>query len=203
MAYVTAEEVKAFAKLSWEDLGYSSEDEFDAFLNELIGHAESIIENYCKVPRDFFKPGGTSFTDQLYDFAFSLHLRYKPVLTVSNVKINLAGYGQTPNWHTLSAEDYVVDKEAGIIHFVGGKAPATQLQSVKVSYTAGYSETPYIIKYAVLQLCSNLLHAILQRKISPIIRIDDWSVKVVLPEAFSAELQHMLEPYVRRVVSVG
>jgi len=155
------------------------------------------------VPRGFFKPGGTSFTDQLYDFAFSLHLRYKPDLAVSSVKINLAGYGQTPNWHTLSADDYVVDKEAGIIHFVGGKAPATQLQSVKVSYTAGYSETPYIIKYAVLQLCSNLLHAILQRKISPIIRIDDWSVRVVLPEAFSAELQHMLEPYVRRAVSVG
>lgn len=202
MSYVSAEEVKAFAKLSWEDLGYASEDEFDAFLNELVAYAESVIENHCKVPKGFFKPGGVNFTDQLYDFSYSLPLRYKPILSVSSVKINTAGYGQAPNWQTLDPKEYVVDGQASLIHFVG-RVPATQLQSVKVSYTAGYAETPQVVKYVALQFCSNLLHMILQRKIAPVIRVDDWAVRIAIPEAFTAELQAMLQPFVMRVVSVG
>ena len=202
MAIVAADEIKSFAKLTYEDLGYSSDSEFEAFLNDLVDHISGVIENHCRVPAGFFEAGGLSFTDQLYDYRNPLDLRYKPVISVSSVKVNKAGYGQAPDWQTLGSTDYIVDYEAGLIWFVADY-PAVQLQSVKVSYTAGYAETPQIVKFVALQLASNILHIILQRKISPVIRVDDWTVRMIIPEAFTAELQAMLDPYVRRVVSVG
>jgi len=200
--YVEVEEVKSFCKLSWEDLGYNSDAEFEAFLNELVSLAESVVENYCRVPAGYFKAGGLSFQNQVYDYRYALFLRYRPVLSVEKVEINVAGYGQTPSWTQLNTEEYVVDLQAGVIYLVG-RTPLCELQSIRVSYTAGYSETPGIIKYVVLQLCSNILHAILQRKISPVIRVDDWSVRMLIPDVFTPELQTMLTPYVRMVIEVG
>lgn len=203
MAYTSVGDVKALAKVSYEDLGYDSDAEYEAFLSDLITYAESVIDGHCNVPSGFFDAGGVSFSDQLYDFRYNLQLRYYPVISVSAVKINTKGYGQTPSWKTLDSTDYIVDEYAGVIHFVSGDVPAVAEQSVKVSYTAGYSSTPSMIAYATAQLCANFIHIILQRKIAPVIRVDDWAVRVALPEAFTKELQLLLTPFVRRVVSVG
>jgi hypothetical protein len=203
MTYTSVDNVKALAKINYDELGYGSDAEYEAFINDLITYAESIVDSHCNVPSGFFNAGGLSFTDQLYDFRYSLQLRYYPVLSVSAVKVNTAGYGQTPSWSTLDSTDYIVDKHAGIIHFVSGDIPAVAEQSVKVSYTAGYNTTPYTIAYVTAQLCSNIIHIILQKKISPVIRVDDWAVRLVLPEAFTRELQFMLTPFIRRSVGVG
>jgi len=202
LAYTSVDDVKALAKIGYDELGYGSDAEYEAFINDLITYAESIVDNHCNVPSGFFNAGGLSFTDQLYDFRYNLQLRYYPVLSVSAVKINKAGYTQTPDWETLDSTDYIVDKNAGIIHFVSD-TPAIVEQSVKVSYTAGYSSTPSTIAYVTAQLCSNIIHIILQKKIAPVIRVDDWAVRLVLPKAFTRELQFMLTPFVRRAVSVG
>jgi hypothetical protein len=203
MTYTSVDDVKALAKINYDELGYDSDAEYEAFINDLITYAQSVVDNHCNVPNEFFNAGGLSFTDQLYDFRFSLQLRHYPVLNVSAVKINTAGYGQTPSWKTLDSTDYIVDEHAGIIHFVSGDVPAVEEQSVKVSYTAGYSSTPSTIAYVTAQLCSNIIHIILQKKIAPVIRVDDWAVRLVLPEVFTRELQFMLAPFVRRAVSVG
>ena len=47
MAYATVEEVKAFAKISYEDLGYSTEEEFNGFISSLINYASALVEDYC------------------------------------------------------------------------------------------------------------------------------------------------------------
>jgi len=182
LAYTSVDDVKALAKIGYDELGYGSDAEYEAFINDLITYAESIVDNHCNVPSGFFNAGGLSFTDQLYDFRYNLQLRYYPVLSVSAVKINKAGYTQTPDWETLDSTDYIVDKNAGIIHFVSD-TPAIVEQSVKVSYTAGYSSTPSTIAYVTAQLCSNIIHIILQKKIAPVIRVDDWAVRLVLPKA--------------------
>ena len=96
-----------------------------------------------------------------------------------------------------------MDENAGIIHFVSGEVPAVIEQSVKVSYTAGYNTVPSIIAYVTAQICANILHIILQRKVAPVIRVDDWAVRLLLPEAFTQELKEILSPFVRRNVSVG
>jgi len=200
--YVTAEEVKSFAKLTYEDLGYADEEQYDAFLNDLITASESLVEQYCNVPSGYFQAGGVSFQNQLYDYRYPIFLRYTPVISVQSVEINTASYGQSPNWVTLETTEYVVNAEAGCIYLVK-RIPAVTLQSVRVSYTAGYSSTPEVVRHVVKALCSNMLHEILQRKISPLIRVEDWTIRLVVPESFTNELKTMLTPYVRRTIGAG
>lgn len=63
------------------------------------------------------------------------------------------------------------------------------------SFTA--DTVPASVKYAAVQLCSNILHTILQRKISPIIQTGDYTIRLVIPEAFTRELRDLLEPHRR------
>jgi hypothetical protein len=110
MVYTTPDEVKSFAKIKKEDLGYGSDAELDSFIDQVIAYAENLIGDYT---------------------------------------------GQ--NW---TAEN-----------------------------------VPSTVKYASIQLCSNILHGILQRKISPIIQTGDYAIRLVIPEAFTPELKAILEPH--------
>ena len=202
--YISSYDVKMLAQVSYEDLGFNTDGDYESWLdNDLIPHVESVVDSYCNVPSGFFKAGGLTFTDQLYDYKQALQLRYYPVLEVSAVKRNKAGYGQTPDWEALDSTDYIVDKYTGILYFVSGKVPAVREQSIKVSYKAGYSSTPNVISYVAAQTCANVLNIMLQRKVAPVIRVDDWTVRLVLPAAFTEELKNMLAPYVRRFTEVG
>jgi hypothetical protein len=46
MVYTTPGEVKSFARIKKEDLGYSAEDELDSFISQLITYAEGLISDY-------------------------------------------------------------------------------------------------------------------------------------------------------------
>jgi hypothetical protein len=201
MTYVTPDEVKSFAKINYEDLGYSTDAEYEAYINELIVHCESLVESYCNVPRGYFAAGGMSFTEK-YDYKEPIYLRHKPLISVSKVEINKAGYGQTPNWEEIASTTYLVNPLEGSVRLLT-KFPATELQSVRITYTAGFSSVPQTVTYVVKNICSNFLHTVLQRKISPVIRIDDWTVRLVLNEAFTPELKQLLAPYRRRFAMVG
>ena len=202
MTYVTAEEVKGYAKIDYKDLGYETQSEFNSFLSSLINQVEGVIESYCNVPSGFFQDGGLTFTDELYDFHNPVALRYRPVISVSKVEVNKAGYGLAPDWQTVDSTDYIVDYNAGLIWFTAD-FPAVKLQSVRVTYTAGYTSTPQAIKNVCLMLASNILHAILQRKISPVVRIDEFTVKFVVPDVFTDEMRRILAPFICRSFSVG
>ena len=203
MVYCTKDDVKAYSKITYSDLGYANDAAFDTFLDTVISLAQSIIDNYCSVPSGFFDAGGLSFTNQLIDYRYPwIDLRYYPVLSVSKVEYNDQGYGITANWITVTSPDYILNSDTGQLMLVED-TPAIVEQSVRVSYTAGYSSVPGVIKQATIQLCSNILHEILQRKLSPVVRADDVTMKVLTPEAFSRSLQAVLTPYVRRVVAVG
>ena len=201
--YVTLQEVKDFSRLTYQDLGYETESQFDSFLNELIVNVEGLIEKLCKVPSGFFQANGISISDETHDWNDRfIILNYRPIISVSSVKLNIAGYAQSPDWQTIDSKYYIVYNNEGMIKIVG-KTPAIPEQSVKISYTAGYSETPEPIKYAVKQVCNRILHEILQRKISPIIRVDDWTVRMVESMAFTEEIKSLLAPYFQRLVAAG
>ena len=203
MVYCTKDDVKAYSKITYSDLGYANDTAFDTFLDALISLAQGIINSHCSVPSGFFDPGGLSFTNQLYDYRHPwIDFRYYPVLSVSKVEYNDQGYGTTANWVTVTEPDYIINKGTGQLMLVED-TPAIVEQSVRVSYTAGYSSAPDVIKQVAIQLCSNILHEILQRKLSPVVRADDVTMKVLTPEAFPRSLQAVLTPYVRRVVAVG
>lgn len=203
MVYCTKDDVKAFSKIAYSDLGYANDTAFDTFLDSLISLAQSMIENYCSVPSGFFDAGGLAFTNQVYDYRYPwIDLRYYPVVSVSKVEYNNQGYGITANWITVTEPDYIINKGAGQLMLVED-TPAIVEQSIRVSYTAGYSSVPSVIKQTTIQLCSNILHEILQRKLSPTVRADDVSMKVLTPDVFSRSLESVLTPYVRRAVAVG
>ena len=116
MAYATVEEVKAFAKISYEDLGCLTEEEFDSFISDLISHAEAIVNDYC----------GQSWTTE--------------------------------------------------------NVPAT-------------------VKFVTIQLCANILHAVLQRKINPLIQVNDFTIRLITPEVFTSELKEILNHH--RVLNIS
>lgn len=201
--YCLNSDVKAYSKIAYTDLGYASDADFNTFLDSLIVLAQSLIENRCRVPTAFFNSGGKTFTNELNDYRYPwISLQYYPVLSVSKVEHNDQGYGITANWVTVTEPDYLMNLSAGQLMLVN-KVPAIHEQSVRITYTAGYASTPDDIKYVCIQVCTNALHAILQRKVSPIIRVDDMVVKLVDAETFTPELKSVLRPYVRRIVVAG
>jgi hypothetical protein len=202
--YVASDEVRLFSRLGYEDLGYESESEFNAYIGTLIPLAEGLVDQFCSVPKGFFQAAGYEESSGLYDYRETwIHLRYHPVLSVSKVEVNTASYGSGANWIELASTEYIVANDRGLLKIVGAHKPAEMLQSIRVTYTAGYSETPEIIRYVVLNICSNIMHAMLQRKINPVMRVDDFTVRMIIPHAFTRELQAALAPYVHQQVFVG
>ena len=201
--YVSENDVKNYSRITYTDLGYSSDDDFVTFLSDLITQIEAVIDAYCGVPLGFFKAGGLTFTDERYDYDPELiQLKHYPILNVTKVEYNKAGYGQSEDWEEISNTYYILYSEEGLLKIVN-KVPAIKERSIRVSYTAGYSSVPDAIKYVCIQLCSNYLHTVLQRKISPIIRISEFTVQSVLPTIFTPELKKLLAHYVRRQVTSG
>ena len=201
--YCETEDVKAYSKIAYTDLGYANDTAFTTFLQGLIQLAQSVIDNYCQVPSGFFKVDGISVTNEFHDYRYPwISLNYYPVLSVSKVEYNDQGYGITANWVTVTEPDYIMNLSAGQLMLVN-KVPAIAEQSIRVSYTAGFSSTPDLIKQVCIELCCNMLHGILQRKVSPQVQADDMVIKVVAVEGFNDELKGMLRPYVRRLVVAG
>ncbi|MCJ7423558.1 hypothetical protein MUP01_04730 [Candidatus Bathyarchaeota archaeon] len=200
MVYCTKTDAKDNSKVTYTDLGYATDVLYDTFLDSLIALACSIVDNYCCVPSGFFDAGGLAFSNQLYDYRYRwISLKYYPVLTLTKVEYNTQGYGLAASWSEIVSPDYIVKMDEGLLMLVN-KSPAVEENSVRVSYTAGYSAVPSPIKHVAIQLCCNALHVILQRKISPIVRQDDLTLKVLSGDIFSRELRTVLGSYVRRNV---
>jgi len=201
--YCTNTDIKAHSKIAYTDLNYASDSDFTTFLDSLIVLAQSMIENFCRVPTGFFVINGLAFTNEFHDFQYPwMSLLYYPVLSVSKVEYNDQGYGITANWVIVTEPDYLMNLSAGQLMLVN-KVPAIHEQSVRITYTAGYASTPDDIKYVCIQMCTNALHGILQRKVSPQVQVNEMAVKLVAVEAFNEELKGMLRPYVRRLVIAG
>lgn len=205
MTYVTVDEIKSFSKLEKKDLDYETEGEFESYLETLIPLVEGLMEDFCHVPRGFWDDSGYTHTDALMDYREAwIHLKHKPVISVSKVEVDTSNYGDSPSWTELSEHTgYVLAKERGLLKIVGDTVPAVMLQTVRVSYVAGYATTPMTIEVTALQFISNIMHEMLQRKLNPLVRVDDFQIRLVIPKAFSRELQDNLRPYVQQQVLVG
>ena len=203
MPYNTKTEIKENSKVAYTDLGYANDTLFDTFLETLIVLAGGIIDNYCRVPAGFFEAAGLALSNELLDYCYPwLSLRYFPVLSVSKVEYNSSGYGQAAVWVTVVEPDYIVKLREGLLMLVN-KTPAIIDNSVRVSYTAGYSAVPTAIKQVAIQLCCNALHVILQRKINPVIRQDEFTLRLLSSDILTRELQTVLSPFVHRSTGTG
>ena len=202
--YVTREEAKDYTRITYLDLGFSTENEYDSFIDQLIDQAEEIIDNYCRVPSGFFKDDGLNFTE-LHDWDESgiIHLKYYPIIAITKVELDTAGYNQTANWTEISSTYYYTELNSGIIKIVG-KSPGHVEKSVRVTYTAGYSSTPYTIRNATLNLISNILHGMLVRLSGETVNTGDFTIRYsAAKEAFTSEIKALLGPYRRGLAMRG
>ena len=197
--YISASEVKQYSNVTYRDLGFSSETEYETFLDNLINQVEAVIDDYCRVPRGFFKAGGLSFTEiHDWDEDGEIHTHYYPIITLTKVELDQAGYNQVADWTEISSNYYYAKKEYGIIKIVG-KSPGHVENSVRITYTAGYSAVPEDIKTAALTLAKNML---LSMMTSDEIRIGDLTIEPqTSQEVFTAEVKALLAQYKRRLAS--
>jgi len=197
--YISASEVKQYSNISYQDLGFASETEYETFLDDLISQVEAVIDDYCRVPSGYFKAGGLSFTE-IHDWNEDgiIQARYYPIIELIRVELDLAGINQPANWTEISSTYYYAKNEYGIIKIVG-KSPGHVENSVRITYTAGYSAVPEDIKTAALTLAKNML---LGMMISDEIRIGDLTIEPQIPqEIFTAEVKMLLAQYKRRLAS--
>ena len=197
--YISPSEVKQYSNVTYRDLGFSSESEYETFLDSLINQVERTIDNYCRVPSGFFKAGGLSFTE-IHDWNEDgiIQTRYHPIIELIRVELDLAGINQPADWTELSEAYYYVKNEFGIIRIVG-KSPGHIENSVRIAYTAGYSAVPEDIKTAALTIASNMLKNMM---FSDDIRIGDLTIEPQTPqEIFTVEVKMLLAQYKRRLAS--
>ena len=197
--YISTSEVKQFSNVTYQDLGFATDTDYDTFLGTLINQVERTIDNYCRVPSGFFKAGGLSFTET-HDWREDgeIHTRYHPIITLTKVELDQAGYNQAADWTEITSTYYYAKKEFGIVKIVG-KTPGHVENSVRITYTAGYSAVPDDIKLAALIYASNVLHTILQRKVAPVVQVSDFAIRLVMDESFSDEVKGLLRPYRRSI----
>ena len=196
--YISASEVKQYSNVTYQDLGFASETEYEAFLDDLINQVEAVIDDYCRVPHGFYRAGGLSFTE-IHDWNDGIiQTRYHPIIELVRVELDLAGINQPANWTEISSTYYYAKNEFGIIKIVG-KSPGHVENSVRVTYTAGYSAVPEDIKTAALILAKNMLLGMMT---SDEIRIGDLTIEPQTPhEIFTAEVKTLLAQYKRRLAS--
>lgn len=195
MPYTTLSRVKSLAQIEYEHLKFDTDSEYDALVNQLIENAESVVDNFCQVDEGFFDAGGITITDEYHDFRTKyIQLNNGPVISITTLSINTAAYGSTPSWDLVDAENRYLNKKTGVVYLYNLTFHVTE-QNVKVTYVAGFSATPNNVRYVTEQLCSNILHVVLQRKVSPIVRVDEWAVRMADPKIFTPELKQMLKKY--------
>jgi len=202
--YISASEVKQYSNITYQDLGFTSDMVYDTFLAIVLSRVERAIDNYCRVPSSFFKAGGLSFTEiQDWKEDGEIHTRYYPIITLTKVELDQAGYNQAADWTEISSTYYYAKNEYGIIKIVG-KTPGHVVNSVRITYTAGYNAVPDDVKLAALIYASNILQNMLFRLSGETVDIGDIRIRnVEIKEAFSDEIKKLLMPYRRGLVMRG
>lgn len=120
-------------------------DDFDPVLLVMIKAQTARIEQMTG--RRFIQ--GT-FTNEVHDGSdtwgtarYYLILKNAPLQSVASVQY-LAGTPSSPNWTDFDEDEYHVNLQSGVIHFLGG-LPAG-FQNIRVTYTGGYSGASYGIE---------------------------------------------------------
>lgn len=147
--------------------------DLDTVIKRMMYGATDFIQRLCSTPS--FKRA--TYTDQLYNGSDPnsdtrknmLVLKVAPVVSVSAVKYN-AGTQANPSWVTMSADDYTVDYETGIIHFYG--SIPVGISNISITYIAGYlidftdefNNTLHTLPYELSDLCDRLVTKLLKKR---------------------------------------
>ena len=141
---ITLDDYKSFQGIS------STKD--DDKLELLVPSVSQLVKTYCaNTIIDFY----TSAKIEYFTLDYATHLiqlTESPIVLVSSVEIKESFTG---SYTTLTSTDYFVDDKTDSLIRVAGNTYKDWPEgpnSVKVTYTAGYSETPLDLKLAVVDL---------------------------------------------------
>lgn len=217
--YCGVEQAKRFARLvNYKDLGVTTVDEYNDYVEDMITNVSRFIDNFCKRPDDFFNGGATitefhngrpkrssDFPDLYADQKASRELRKTfylaqyPIITVTSVKENEAQIGSADDWVAKLTTDYRLDTRNGILKFSLVETPNEGFKNVEVIYKAGYATTPAIISWVCAEIIGNFLQAAVGDRSSQWIQMArPTPFDFATPAVFTKEMERRLNPYMKR-----
>lgn len=120
----------------------------DNKLGLIISGVSQLVKTYC----------GNTFNDYVdtalvESFSLDIGMPYimlgeSPLISVSSIDERT---DVTSDYSSLETSDYEIDTSSDLIYRVGQDWPSG-INAVKVTYTAGYSEIPYDLKLAVVDM---------------------------------------------------
>lgn len=174
--YCTRKEAEFYGSFS-ENISVSGMT-YDEAINFVIAKASAKIDNYLEVPEGFFTPGGVEIRDEYhngtelkyvgYNYMFStvtgvtqaagiLYLKHKPIRSVRKFEENTSG----SNWTTRTegrSSDYLYNKDYVICL---QNIPDWDYKNIRVTYTAGYKQTPAVIQDCCARLSAYAVQRII------------------------------------------
>ena len=139
---VKIERVKTYLEIASTDTAQ------DVLLQDLIARIGAWVERYCD--RTFAK--ATYIEQYDGDGSDTLVVRQWPLMSVASLFDDpLRVFGAATQ---IAATDFVLYKNTGIIR-LDGLAFSTGIQNVKVTYDAGYTDTPDDVQQAVVELVAD------------------------------------------------
>lgn len=213
--YCAAADVKGMTRLTYDKLGLANDAALTTFIESLISEAESRIDGVCGVPDGFFRAGGLTVTEELYDGDGDedLYLNYAPIVSVTSLYENTASLTAPASWVQRtegpgSGTSFVKYAREGRLHFYD-HIPGYGVQNVKVTYVAGYSAVPGVVARIAKDLAANALRGILHRQMDPTqitsLIMNGGDVKSLLSDDMSLNMDQLraLTPYIQVKVSAG
>jgi len=173
--YTTTSNARDEIQISYEDLGFQDETQYEDLIDELILYAEKIIDNYCQVPSGFFVALGVTVTDEYHDHDGSgiFYLHYYPT-DVTTLSVNSKPLIAVPSWTTLTEHPaasssfvpYPEHRHHGKVYIYNNIPPAG-VRNIKCTYQAGYTTLPADVTQITNEVVANVVRGILKRKLTP------------------------------------
>lgn len=181
MAYTTVDKVKKYAQVQYGDLGFTSQTEFDNWIqNTLIPAAESYVDLYTG--RTFSQATVTEYYDG--NGKNYLLLSKYPVTNISSIKVS--GSTIDPNDYTWNRSGLVKLKSKTFPKGVG---------NIEVTYTYGYATVPAVIDDVTARIAARILQIMVQNKMGILVRIDDFKVQLADYKVITEDIKAVLNRF--------
>jgi hypothetical protein len=120
----------------------------DERISLVVDAVSQLVKTYC----------GVSFVDNFSADLTEFHtikwkenrilLEEDPIVSITSVEER---YYENDEYYTLTSEEYSIDTKVGLIQRLHSSWPVG-IESVKVTYKAGYTDTPVDLKLAIVDL---------------------------------------------------
>lgn len=168
---------------------------YDALIEMLINYATDRIEKYLG-GRRIYNPSNDTI-EELYDGDTcrdgkrSIFLKNYPVNQIVKIEYSLENNYGNPTYQEYSnVSDYTYNKRTGEVRFFAGLP--YNIQTLKVSYKAGFAEVPSDIKVACIQMVATVFD---KRKSQGISIEEIGSDSIEWELSMSHDLKQVLDSY--------